>query len=137
MNTLSWTIYLIRILAGVKVVLGLLVMVTGLGMVVSFVVGGLAMADNEPETSSSLIKWAWRFMGLFFPVVFLFIIIPNQRTAILIAASEVGEKVALSEQVKPSIDEAGGLAKDSLSLLRSYIERETRAIRKELSEEAK
>lgn len=65
--------------------------------------------------------------------VFLMAVVPKKEYMIMVAASEVGEMVVKSETIQSASTELGGLSKDAISLLRTYISVETEKLVSEQS----
>lgn len=126
MNSLTWTIYLIDLMD--KFGTATLVFVCATGFLFLFSSGICAMmySDDElsPETSEVYWKIFRRFVPIWFLAVGLLVIVPSKQTMILMAASQVGEKIINTETVS-------GIAKDSIDLLSSYVKKELKAIKQD------
>jgi hypothetical protein len=73
--------------------------------------------DGCRETRKNSWKWFWRFCGLFVFVGALVSFIPARQTVLLIAASEMGERVLSHERVNQVID-------PGIDLLKTWMEKE-------------
>lgn len=70
-------------------------------------------------------KWFWRFCGLFVFVGALTSFVPNRQTVLLIAASEMGERVLNHERVNQVID-------PGIDLLKTWMEKEKMDLQKSM-----
>jgi hypothetical protein len=119
MNTLSWLIYF----AGISE--SLIILFTILGILLTIGSLFMMMVSADPETKSDEkfnkpIRWTL-ISGITFLVLLVFV--PNQKTIMLIATSEIGEKVVKSEQV-------ANIADPSIALLKAWIEKQTKELNK-------
>lgn len=124
MNSLSWLLYFIGLVNNLGRTLGA-------GCVILLIVSGItgiigAIAATESGKFPELARvWLRRLVPAFIICAFLLTVVPSQRTMIMIAASEVGERVIKNEQV-------AGIANDSMDLLRSFITKETLKVKDEI-----
>lgn len=134
MNGLSWVIYLAGIANGLSTVLGMLAFLSIVSMliatiwffVISFNPNVKDVLDSTPYFKSFR---AWAVTcGILFNLLFYFI--PDRQTIILIAGSEIGQKVAQSDQVK-------GIVDPGMDLLKSWIANETAKLQPPLPKVAK
>lgn len=113
MNSVSWLLYVIDVVGGIKVLAavnaGFFSLVLG--------IGGISIAASEGET------WDWfsrNFRWLVGAPIFawlIFIAVPYQNTLYAIAASEVGERVIKNEKVQD-------IASDATKALHQWIKRQ-------------
>jgi len=131
MNGLSWSIYLIGVvgsfnsaLAGIIVISAAMTFVLTIAAVVNFNSNnfGRGVSEYNLNMGATCKKWAVRAGILFGVMLFLSVVVPSERTVVLIAASQVGEKVMHNDQVT-------GLAKDSVDLLSTYMKTELKNLK--------
>lgn len=118
MNTLSWLLYL----AGIA---GNLSTFFGLSSFFMIIIGGffcLAVAGHTEKTPPKKLL-AIPIIGFIFAIIACFI--PNEKTIMYIAASEYGEKVVNSKEVRD-------LANPASELLKTWIKKETERLTKEI-----
>lgn len=124
MNGLSWLIYAIHVVEMLKgVIMGLLgVGLAGLAfMAIAFCVSeGEIYTDDRTGPWSK--RWTRRAQIAIIVAVPLLIIVPSRQTLLLVAGSEIGQRVVASEQVQ-SVVEPGA------ELLREWIRSETKRLR--------
>jgi hypothetical protein len=125
MNTLSWTIYFIGVLGGVG---SLFAWMAGLGTVATifitiwYLVIGFNSEDKEVKASIPFFKSLRNIVVPLFLIGWIgSIFIPDRRTMILIASSEVGGRVL--ESVSGS-----DLSKKSYELLNRWVSKELDSI---------
>lgn len=85
---------------------------------------GEALAGRR-ETRKNSWKWFWRFCGLFVFVGSLASFVPSRQTVLLIAASEMGERVLNHERVNQVID-------PGIDLLKTWMEKEKLDLQKSM-----
>lgn len=85
---------------------------------------GEALACRR-ETRKNSWKWFWRFCGLFVFVGALTSFVPSRQTVLLIAASEMGERVLNYERVNQVID-------PGIDLLKTWMEKEKMDLQKSM-----
>lgn len=139
MNNLSILIYLSGVTGTLASFLTFVTVVFGLLGVVSLLIWlvshdetdtynrrleGEALAGRR-ETRKSSWKWFWRFCGLFVFVGSLASFIPSRQTVLLIAASEMGERVLNHERVNQVID-------PGIDLLKTWMEKEKLDLQKSM-----
>jgi hypothetical protein len=90
----------------------------------SYPLKGEALASCQ-ETRKSSWKWFWRFCGLFVFVGALASFVPSRQTVLLIAASEMGERVLNHERVNQVID-------PGIDLLKTWMEKEKMDLQKSM-----
>jgi hypothetical protein len=125
MNSLSWLLYLSSVVGSLS---SFLVVVFALCILVSMLAGVLWVFAQVEENTEG-IKMGAHLLRTALVVgsisATLAVLTPNRQTVLLIAASEVGARVASSDTVQGMVD-------PSLELLRAWIDQQTRAIRREL-----
>lgn len=120
MNSLSWLLYLAEVSDSAKGILIIMAIAGVFALVFSWM--PFMFRDEDP---GDWVKWLMtvpkRSAWIVALGVVIFVLAPSRNTIMLIAASEVGETVLASEQAQQIGGEAGALAKDSLSVLRKFI----------------
>lgn len=121
MNSLSWTIYFIQIINSFDTFLGWLTAFFFITALLAFF-APFAFKDEIVDHQKFLSRY-WKF-GIFSGFFFAFIgvMVPDRNTMLLIAASQIGERVMTSHTVQSVTD-------PSVDLLRTWIEDQTRTIR--------
>lgn len=137
MNSLSWTIYLIYLMGNIHPLMISIGVVFTLFNVGCVIYHAAALGDYPPpkgdkadQHRSKRLEAAKRLaFGL--PILFaLGSIMPDKQTAVLIAASQVGEKLITSEKVTSVVD-------PSVDLLKTWIQNELNEQKGRLSNTAK
>lgn len=151
MNTLSLIILLISITQNIGWVLVLLMFFSGAATVASlaiWVIGGLIARANDPDNAEAANwlkpngphEWAGRVfkraVSIWLTVVLLSVVIPEKNYAIMIAASEVGERVIETDAAKKFATDVTGLSGEATDLLRQYIKNETERLKAEAAKAA-
>lgn len=114
MNNLSWLIYMSNVLPNLGTTLNTLSVICMLGVV--FVVLFYGMMEDWGGLKRSLLFSIIPIVG-----VMIAVLIPSEKTIYLIAASQVGEQVIQLEQMQSLGGELGGLASDTISILREKL----------------
>lgn len=133
MNSLSWLLYLIDVLTKFSDAMAPILAITAM-----FVIAPLVFCSCFYETDYDYIdhqkvykrtyplkhiSWHLRwFLPLWLVVLSLIILIPSRETIYMIAASQVGEQIIQLEEVQSIGGEVGGLASDTIELLRQNIQ---------------
>jgi hypothetical protein len=127
MNSLSWLLYLANLVSNLSIVSAValgLALLTFLVSLVMWMAATTEMVDSTAQASS-------RFMRVSLIVAtissIVLILTPSRQTILLIAASEVGARVASSDAMQNMVD-------PSLELLRLWIEQQTQEIRRNLND---
>ncbi len=125
MNSLSWLIYLSGIVESVD---RLFIFFT----IISGIVGALAMVayiieSSVSDSNSPLVAPLFRRVAQCFIPAFLFFglcsaFLPSRQTVLMIAASEMGQRALMSQQVQSVVDPA-------TAYLRTWLESETARLR--------
>lgn len=129
MNTLSWLIYLASVTGSIGGFFTFIAFITGLGTFIG--IGGILItrisitdaiiADDVTKLEKLSVffrKWIFIFASLFLFSGTTSVILPERNTVLLIAASEIGEKVVASEKISSVVD-------PSIELLKTWIEEQT------------
>jgi len=130
MNSLSWMIYLISLAGNLSVAFGFLIGGTVFYLVIRFLYS-IWEFDEVVDKTYIFQKLASykRVLFVWVPVLVFLIIseaaIPDRRSMVLIAASEVGERVMTQTKLAEAID-------PSVTLLKTWIEKETIGLKKEI-----
>lgn len=123
MNDLSWLIYLIGLSGSLKIAAGFLFTFGVAGYLCYCLI--TTISNDDYGVTKKDIKIYPIFILLF--LLSVLIVTPSQTTMILIAASEVGEKVVSNDKVVKTVDPA-------IELLQTWIEAETKRQLESLSE---
>ena len=130
MNNLSIFVYLIQIFGNISAVLFAMAICLLVVGAVSLIVFGIALVEDQdwvPEVFGKLYK-IW--LKIIIPVSICWAIIPTKETMLLIAASEVGEKIVTSEKITSVVD-------PSVTLLKTWIEKQTQDIQNSMNHSSK
>lgn len=138
MNSMSWFLYFTDVVRALQVVFGLLTPVF-LIIGVICIVTSLTLDEERKFVESD--KYGYdkydtvkifpfkflRIWGVLMTIMaFIFciiaVMIPSKETLYMIAASQVGEQIIQLEEVQSVGGEVGGLAKDTIELLRQSIQ---------------
>lgn len=140
MNSLSWLIYIANVSGSLGGFLVFLATVCGITAVILTIIT-LCMLDatdyfGRPLPAHQLVnrdiirKGSKKAAILTATGMFLFgtfsTLLPDRETVLLIAASQIGEKVVESQQVQ-------GILDPSLDLLKTWIEQQTQSIKSQMS----
>ena len=139
MNNLSILIYLSGVTGTLASFLTFVTIVFGLLGVVCLIVWLVAHDETDAayrrlegealagrrEIRKNSWKWFWRFCGLFVFVGSLASFVPSRQTVLLIAASEMGERVLNHERVNQVID-------PGIDLLKTWMEKEKLDLQKSM-----
>ena len=110
MNSLSWFLYIADVLSNLCVVFVLIALAGSIGAGFSLLFGFLEDEEKWSRFGASMLKWV-------IPLWFVAALIPGKNTMFAIAASELGERVAKSEQVQ-------GIASDAAKALQQWIKKQ-------------
>jgi|SRR3972149_738005 len=124
MNSLSWSIYLIHIIeAAHAVVLGVII---ASSTAIALMALGMFISEGElytnEDTGPWAKKWTRRAQVSLLAAIPLFVVIPSKQTVLLVAGSEIGERLISSDAVK-------SVADPGAELLREWIKTETERLR--------
>ena len=139
MNGLSWFLYLIDIMSNIQ---GWFVMASGLIFILGagFLVAGAIKVDvstnydgsaRNPENLANGKRWRKTgiiLLPLLLIPAFIASLIPSKETLYLIAGSQIGEQVIQLEQVQSIGGEIGGLAEDTIAVLREKLQEQIEPI---------
>lgn len=139
MNSLSFLIYLSGVTGSMSGFLTFVAVVFGIMTIVSAVVwlsmhehtdhNGRLVDDKTLAYRNDMRKHGWRWFWLFMMLcVFsgsMSALTPSRQTVLLIAASEMGEKVLNHPRVQTVVD-------PGIELLTAWMEKETREIKKQM-----
>lgn len=133
MNNLSIFLWLADVLPTLG---GVLLFIGGfctLLFVITSVFRYFSIVDPEcREEIRDAIKYIWRSFLIFGPVLLLIgLLIPSKQTIYMIGASQAGEYIIQLEEVQELGGEVGGLAKDTIEMLRQNIQSVTPGITNE------
>lgn len=118
MNDLSWMLYLASVAGSVAGFLTFLAVISGFGTLISMVGSWVAKENNREDVADGMRKWFRRLLPSWLAISLLATIAPGRETMMLIAASEMGQRLVQSQLVQ-------GIADPSLELLRTWIQRTT------------
>lgn len=126
MNSLSWLIYLTQVTSTINVVAGAMAII--IGVLLGF--GGfmtLLFWEELSESQENIAKKMGKNLFVLWVITFiLFAFFPSQRTMLLIAGSEISERIANNSKVQNVID-------PSVDLLKNWIAMENKKVLKELN----
>jgi hypothetical protein len=121
-NQISWLIYIANqldvlrtILNGYLVVGGFSILMMGIGFFVISADGG------EPAPVG---KWMKRLCVIGIVCLILVLFVPSKSTIMMIAVSQVGEQILSTDKAQQAGGEVGGIAEDSLKVLRQYLDQQ-------------
>jgi hypothetical protein len=133
MNTLSWFIYLIGVVPALKGVMITVAIFSGIALGLVILSHMFNRSDtyseqekeNFDEISAPVYRY-WRkvFVWILCVSVPITVFVPNQKTMILIGASEFGEKMLMSEKAQKLLD-------PSYQLLEAWINEELKKLKEE------
>ena len=127
MNNVSWFLYISGMVQSLAIMLVVLLIVGVISAGVLTIIGAskrdFAFGDNEDIQ----IGLSYQFTAIKIGVGCLFVglilvLVPSKNTMYMIAANQVGEQIIQLEEVQNIGGEAGGLAKDTIELLRQQIQ---------------
>lgn len=108
MNNLSWMIYAVDVINNLNILMGIVSVLGGiLFLALSFAYAvNSEGSDTEKQrtTLKAIAKWLKVDGAVVSVTVILCVIVPSKETMLLIAASEVGERVLSNEKVTSIID---------------------------------
>lgn len=127
MNSLSWLIYLAEVVDTFGKMLGTALFVSIFALMAAS--AGIVIGHVEEESAISsfgkrLAKWT---LGVLLIGSIFFVITPSRQTVLLIAASEIGERVMTHERAQRVID-------PSVELLQTWIRQQTQTIQREIQQ---
>lgn len=130
MNSLSWLIYLISMLDTLR---GFMIagFVFSCIMFIGSAIFRSVGADEgfSEEIINSAIRLRNWCLGIAVALAVSISIVPDKNTMVLIAASEIGERVINSDTAQEIAGEVRSVVTPSTELLRTWIEDQTRQIR--------
>lgn len=131
MNTLSIFIYLTQVLTNLHMVIGFLLLI-GFSSAVIILFAWILMADHYGfKPACDFYKpWLARWLVPMSIITIIHVVLPSRETAILIASSEVGEKIVTSDKVSTVVD-------PGVKLLKTWIEKETNDLQSSISKDKK
>lgn len=130
MNSVSWFLYLVDVSRGIQTIF---VLAAVSCLVLAFILGfyGITLRDTNSwdnayeERRAKGVSLHWKTLWLSVPIFVFFglsILIPSKDTLYMIGASQIGEQIIALEEVQEVGGEVGGLAKDTIALLREKIQ---------------
>ena len=142
MNSLSWLIYLAGVTDGVG---GFLTFITVVIMIATVIFGIVTLAllnetdacrrSNPPEWTANrrvvrknMLGVATKLLACGILIGLLSAIVPSRQTVLLIAASEIGERVVNSEKMARVGDRMTAVIDPSIDLLNTYIKKEVASL---------
>lgn len=127
MNSLSWLIYFAEAVDTFGKMLGTALFISIFALMAASAALVIGHVEDEPVISSfgkRLAKWT---LSILFIGSILSVITPSRQTVLLIAASEIGERVMTSDRVQGVID-------PSVELLQTWIRQQTQSIQREMQQ---
>lgn len=123
MNNVSWFLYLVQIISNIGVITVIVLIVLGLSFIILLVFGAIEQDLHYSKLSENPIWPIVRNIGIVLAIfTTIGVFIPSKEAMYMIAASQVGEQVIQLQQVQEVGGEVGGLAKDTIELLRQQIQ---------------
>lgn len=125
MNNLTWLIYLISVVPNFKFVFAMMALLTPIILFIELLYLASTYEDPAYEVSArdkikSLVR---KILYGSISCIFMAVLLPDKTTLVMISASEIGERIYKSEQMKGVID-------PSIELLQEYIKREIQDFKK-------
>ena len=127
MNGLSWLIYLAEVVDTFGKMLGTALFISIFALMAASAAVVIGHVEEESVVGAfgkKLAKWT---IGALFVGSIFFVITPSRQTVLLIAASEIGERVMTSDRVQGVID-------PSVELLQTWIRQQTQSIQREIQQ---
>lgn len=129
MNSLSWFLYFVDISQAIAIVLWLFVASLFIAIIASWVRGSWLRdkaynGNDDPDWKDGYLM-QWNSLKLLIPIgifIILACLVPSRQTLYMIAASQIGERVVALEEVQALGGDVGGLAADTITLLRQQIQ---------------
>lgn len=134
MNSLSWMLYIIDIAARFSLIIGPLLAITAILVLLPLAVCHFFYEEYYDYNESGHriyqrkypgrhISWHGRWVfPIWFLLFFMILFIPSKETMLMIAASQIGEQIIQLEEVQKIGGDVGGLASDTIELLRQNIQ---------------
>lgn len=120
MNTFSWFLYFVDISSGFRTMLWIAFACSLFAMVVVPRKGVKAFTvEHDAPFQGTTRPALWVLSTV---LILLAISIPSKETLYMIGASEIGEQIVALEEVQALGGEVGGLASDTIALLRQNIQ---------------
>lgn len=146
MNALSWLIYLAGVTNSLSSFFVLLMVVLAVLTVILTIVSLIFLSDTDGKgnllgpdrlAENKLIhkgsrRWAIRFGVLFVIVGCGNSILPDRKTVLLIAASEIGERTLNSEKMAAVGNRVASIIDPSIELLNTWIAKQTEEFKLEM-----
>lgn len=134
MNSLSWFIWLTQIFStlhdSLPMILFIETILIAIGMFFGFIIATDLERDDIVSNVKKIFKW---YLLTFIPLLLLYTIVPSQQTMILIASSEVGQRVVSSQEFQ---DNVKGVVDPGAELLKTWIKSETEKLKDNLEKKS-
>lgn len=104
MNNLSWFIYLTQVVDAIGVLCAVTIVLGGIASIITLVIGHV----EESERTTSLGK---RILAGVCVAAVVGTVVPSRQTMLLIAGSEMGERIVKSDAVKDIVNPGADLLK--------------------------
>lgn len=127
MNSLSWLIYLAEVVDTFGKMLDVVLIIAVAALLAASIATVIGHLDEEPIITSFGKKLAKATLVTASICSIFFVITPSRQTVLLIAASEIGERVVTSDRVQGVID-------PSIELLQTWIRQQTQSIQREMQQ---
>ena len=119
MNSISWFIYFTNVADGLRVVIFLSAVFGVIALFFTGMASFFSCADSGDEfADSKWMKWFKRGVVVIPLAVLVGVAIPDRRTMVLIAGSEIGQRAIQSDEVQQVIN-------PGMDLLKAWIKSET------------
>ena len=122
MNSASQFLYLVQILSNLGIITIIALLIGGCSLIFTLVFAAMEQDFKYSTFDENPLWGVSQNIGIvlsIFVVIGLFV--PSKETMYIIAASQIGEQIIQLEEVQAIGGEAGGLAKDTIELLRQQI----------------
>lgn len=149
MNSLSFLIYFISVVESVHNGIGWILIpafILSLASLIAITIGKFSSMDQDWRKSGDWEGWSnitlpyikttfQISLFIWLSMLVILTILPKKEYMIMIAASEIGERIIESPQGQSVVDGVTSLTSESTELLRSYIKLETTKIKEQLETE--
>lgn len=135
MNSLSWLIYTISVLDKLGSFAVVVMLVSAAATAITLAAWVITWGEyygKEPFPTQYFTRWLKISIPLLVASSLLHIAIPNDKNMMLIAASEVGQRVITSDQAKSVMDKTATVLDPSIELLQTWIKTELEKQKKAL-----
>ena len=115
MNSFSWLIYLSYVVGNISTLAVVLALILGIAAIFFYASSSQYEDSVKVKKTGHILAGITLFLSLFSSVI------PSRDVIMLIAGSEYLEELAKTPDGREFIDDGTGLAKDTVKLLREYV----------------